>query len=153
MMQIEAQQAIVQTAGGTQTVNLPPGSVLITGQGGNPLIAESRKPGARNSLGDDIEVAAMGALGQVGSLLNRPANESTMTSPYLSSTNVTNGSTSIVGGILEGGFNALMESTQARQQQRQQEMQQRPNLWFVPAGQTVQVFVNAPVQMAIGQGV
>ncbi|MDX2244967.1 MAG: TrbI/VirB10 family protein [Leptolyngbyaceae cyanobacterium bins.302] len=149
MVQLEIVAAVAPDTQGSELIHIPTGSILIAGEDGKPLMAENYNPDRHRIARMDAQIALMGALGQVGALLNRPENESTTTSPYLSSTSITNGRSNILGGLLQGGFNALLGQTQQRQQQEIQTILQRPRIWFVPAGQPVQVFVNSSFQVSL----
>lgn len=149
MVQLEIVAAVAPGNRGNELIHIPTGTILIAGEGGKPLMAESYNPDRHRIAQMNAQIALMGALGQVGTLLNRPENESTTTSPYLSSSSITNGRSNILGGLLQGGFNALLGQTQQRQRQEIQTILQRPHIWFVPAGQPVQVFVNSSLQVSL----
>jgi hypothetical protein len=121
---------------------LPSEAIRITGDRGKPVLAKLKNLGRRRVARMEMETAVFGALGQVGQLLDRPRNESTTTSPYLSSTSTSNGDANIVGGVLQGAFGTLTPQVQQRHQQEMQNVLNRPKLWIVPAGQRLQVFVN-----------
>lgn len=147
LVQLSVQAVIVPTASGNQLVNIPQGVISIQGDGGNPLLAENyRNNGGR--LGQlNTRVAIIGALGKIGELLNRPSNVSTVSSPYISSTSVSNGQTNIIGGLLEGGFGALQQQVTQRDQEEIEDILSRPNVWYVPAGQPLQVFINSSFEV------
>jgi hypothetical protein len=149
LVELSVAALVVPTSQGNQVVNVPAGTVLIAGQNGTPLIAGNYTNTRKQLLNKDLGIALMGALGQVGTLLNRPLNESTSTSPYLSSTNVTNGSTNILGGLLQGGFGALRTQVSQRQQQDVQAILNRPNIWYVPSDRPVQVFINSSFEVRL----
>ncbi|MGG6269061.1 TrbI/VirB10 family protein [Leptolyngbya sp. AN03gr2] len=147
MMQLSIVQAVVPTSNGNQVIEIPAGTMFIAGEGGQPLVAKNHSPQGGEVAKRDIAIALMGALGQVGSLLNRPSNQTTTTSPYLSTTSISNGQSNLLGGILEGGFGKLADRISQRQQQQVEEILQRPNFWYVPAGQSLQIFIAAPVEV------
>ena len=149
LVELSVAALVVPTSQGNQVVNVPAGTVLIAGQNGTPLIAGNYTNTRKQLLNKDLGIALMGALGQVGTLLNRPLNESTSTSPYLSSTNVNNGSTNILGGLLQGGFGALQNQVSQRQQQDVQAILNRPNIWYVPSDRSVQVFINSSFEVRL----
>lgn len=148
MMELSVVEAVVPTSNGSQVIKIPAGTMFIAGEGGQPLIAKNHNPQRGEVARRDVEIALMGALGQVGSLLNRPSNQTTTTSPYLSTTSISNGQTNLLGGILEGGFGKLASQVSQRQQQQIQEILQRPNFWYVPAGQSIQVFTTSSVEVS-----
>lgn len=147
MMQLSIVQAVVPTSNGNQVIEIPAGTMFIAGEGGQPLVAKNHNPQGGEVAKRDITIALMGALGQVGSLLNHPSNQTTTTSPYLSTTSISNGQSNLLGGILEGGFGKLADRVSQRQQQQVEEILQRPNFWYVPAGQSIQVFTAASVEV------
>lgn len=147
LVQLSVQAVIVPTASGNQLVNIPIGVISIQGDGGNPLLAENyHNNGGR--LGQlNTQVAIIGALGKIGELLNRPSDTNTVSSPYISSTSVSNGQTNIIGGLLEGGFGALQQQVTQRDQEEIEDILSRPNVWYVPAGQPLQVFINSSFEV------
>lgn len=147
MMQLSVVQAVVATSNGNQVIEIPAGTMFIAGESGQPLVAKDHNPQRGEVARRDIGIALMGALGQVGSLLNRPSNQTTTTSPYLSTTSISNGQTNLLGGILEGGFSKLSSQISQRQQRQVEEILQRPNFWYVPAGHTIQVFTTSSVEV------
>jgi hypothetical protein len=149
LVELSVEAIVVPTDQGNRVVKVPPGAILVAGQNGSPLMAGNYTNPRKQLLGKDVGIALMGALGQVGTLLNRPLNESTTTSPYLSSTNISNGRTNILGGLLQGGFGALQNQISQRQQQEVQAILNRPNIWYVPMDRPVQVFINSPFEVRL----
>lgn len=147
MVQLSVVTVVAPTATGNQVVEIPSSSLLISGEKGNPLVAELQNPGRRGNFGRDMTTALLGGLGQVGTLLNRPANQTTVTSPYLSSTSIGNSQTNILGGVLQGAFSPLLEQTQKRHQQEIEAVLKRPNLWYIPAGKPILIFTNSSVEV------
>ena len=149
LVELSVGAIVVPTNQGNRVVNVPTGAIFVAGQDGSPLMAGNYTNTHMQLLGKDIGIALMGALGQVGTLLNRPLNESTTTSPYLSSTNVSNGRTNILGGLLQGGFGGLQNQVSQRQQQDVQAILNRPNVWYIPSDRPVQVFINSPFEVRL----
>lgn len=149
MVQLSVIAVVAPSVKGNQVVELPTGAIQIVGEAGKPLVAERQNPERGRLAGKDITVALLGALGQVGGLLNRPGNQTTTTSPYLSTTSISNGQTNILGGLLEGGFGKLADRVAQRQQQEIDQILKRPNLWYVPANRELTIFVSAPMEVAL----
>lgn len=149
LMQLSVIALVSPSSTGNQITEVPDGAITVTAAEGKPLVAESQNPQRKGVFGKDLSVALMGALGQVGSLLNRPGNQTTMTSPYLSTTSISNGQTNILGGLLEGGFGKLADRVSELQQHEIDEILKRPNLWYVPAGKSLMVFTNSPVEIVL----
>lgn len=149
LMQMSVIAVVSPTSKGNQVTQVPAGVITVTAAEGKPLIADNQNPQRRGLFGKDLSVALMGALGQVGSLLNRPGNQTTTTSPYLSTTSITNGNTNVLGGLLEGGFSKLADRVSARQQREIDEILKRPNLWYIPAGKPLMVFTNSAMEIGV----
>ena len=159
---------VVLVAGSTTTTILPVvvpdaetcGSLSITdamnafdwvcddaSRGANPIMAQNYHHSRGRIRGLNAQIALMGALGKVGELLNRPSSATTTSTPYISSTSVSNGDTNILGGLLEGGFNSLEQQVSQQNQQEIQDILSRPNVWYVPAGDGLQIFINSSFQV------
>lgn len=142
MIELSVTNVLVPTADGEQSIQVPPGALTITGDQGAPIVAKSEKTGNQNQFGQDLKMAALGALSQAGSAMNLPTSMTTTTSPYSSSTSVTNNNSNIVGAALQGAFGTLAQQQLQRSQQTTQSDQNRPTLWVVPKGQVLQITVN-----------
>jgi hypothetical protein len=149
LMQLSVISIVSPTSKGNQVTEIPAGVITVTAAEGRPLVAENQNPQRRGLFGKDLSVTLMGALGQVGSLLNRPSNQTTMTSPYLSTTSITNGNTNVLGGVLEGSFGKLVDRVSARQQREIDEILKRPNLWYIPAGKPLMIFTNSAMEIGV----
>ncbi len=128
-----------------QEYMLPPGAISIRGVDGQPLIAS--KWGDRDSAiaSGDISTFLFGSLSRVGQVLTQPDSQSSTTTSgfgFSSSTTNQSGGRNLLGAILDGGFTPLTQQILKRNEQRIQELTSRPDVWYVPAGTSVQVFVN-----------
>lgn len=148
LVELSIQSVIEPSANGNRLVSVPPGALMIQGDRGRPLMAENyhNNGGRINQL--NTQVGIIGALGKLGELLNRPSNTSTVSSPYLSSTSTSNNSTNILGGLLEGGFGSLQEQMTQQDQQEIKDILDRPNVWYVPEGASIQIFANSSFVVA-----
>ncbi|MEX0271577.1 TrbI/VirB10 family protein [Leptolyngbyaceae cyanobacterium UHCC 1019] len=147
MVQLSVSSVVIPSAAGSQIVQAPPGSLTITGEGGNPVMADNINR-ERGRFGKDLMVALTGALGQTGKLLNRPQSESVTSTPSLSSSNITNGKTDIGGALLEGAFGAVQKQMTDRNQQSAESNRNRTKVWRVPAGKQLQVQTNSIFEVA-----
>jgi hypothetical protein len=128
-----------------QEYMLPPGAISIRGVDGQPLMAS--KWGDRSSAiaSGDISTFLFGSLSRVGQVLTQPDSQSSTTTSgfgFSSSTTNQSGGRNLLGAILDGGFTPLTQQILKRNEQRIQELTSRPDVWYVPAGTSVQVFVN-----------
>lgn len=128
-----------------QEYMLPPGAISIRGVDGQPLMAS--KWGDRGSAiaSGDISTFLFGSLSRVGQVLTQPDSQSSTTTSgfgFSSSTTNQSGGRNLLGAILDGGFTPLTQQILKRNEQRIQELTSRPDVWYVPTGTNVQVFVN-----------
>ncbi|MDB9331170.1 TrbI/VirB10 family protein, partial [Nodularia spumigena CS-591/04] len=59
----------------------------------------------------------------------------------------TNNRRNIPAGILEGGLKSVVPQIAQRNQQAISQMMQRTNVWFIPAGKEVEIYVNRTMQL------
>ncbi|WP_017301637.1 TrbI/VirB10 family protein [Nodosilinea nodulosa] len=149
LVELSVIAVVIPTASGNQVVPIPAGAVLIQGDQGNPLMASEYNHDAGQIQSLDAGVALMGALGKVGEILNRPNSQTSTGSVFYSSSTTTNPAPNILGAVLEGGFDALHDQVSDRQQQEIKDILSRPNVWYIPAGQPVQVFTGTSFEVAL----
>ncbi|MFE4105941.1 TrbI/VirB10 family protein [Almyronema epifaneia] len=149
LVELSVIAVMIPTATGNQVVSVPVGAVLVQGEQGNPLMAEEYNHDAGRIQSLDASVALMGALGKVGEILNRPTSQTSTGSVFYSSSTTTNPPPNILGAVLEGGFDALHDQVSDRQQQEIEDILSRPNVWYIPADQPVQVFTGASFEVAL----
>jgi hypothetical protein len=129
---------------------LPPLALSIRGKGGQPLLAEAKQQGVGKRRQNQLGLMAVGALAQVGEVMNRP--ESVVQTintddSFRQTSSVTQGETSVVGAVLEGGLKPLTEQLTEQNQREIEAFNQRSPLWEVKAGTKVQVVVNRSFQL------
>ncbi len=149
LVELSVIAVVIPTAHGNQVVPIPAGDVLIQGEQGNPLMASEYNHDAGQIQSLDTGVALMGALGKVGEILNRPNSQTSTGSVFYTSSTTTNPAPNILGAVLEGGFDALHDQVSDRQQQEIKDILSRPNVWYIPAGQPVQVFTGTSFEVAL----
>ncbi|MGD2184389.1 TrbI/VirB10 family protein [Lusitaniella coriacea] len=126
---------------------LLPGAIAVRGENGEALVARRLQPGAVEMAARDRQIFLYGALSRLGAILNRPEEERSTSSTFGQSTTTRNGSPNILGAVLEGGFSPLVERLAERNQQAVEELLDRPDLWYVPGGEKVQIFVNRSFEL------
>jgi hypothetical protein len=149
LVQLSVIAVVRPSPSGNQVVPVPPGALLIQGTQGNPLMASQYNTEGDRLAGLDAGVALMGALSQVGEILNRPTSQTSTGSVFYSSSTTTNPAPNILGAALEGGFDALHEQVSERQEQQIEAILSRPHVWYIPAGQPVQVFTGTSFEVAL----
>jgi hypothetical protein len=85
------------------------------------------------------------ALAEVGKLTNSPTTTSSISSIGGSATVSTAPPPNYLGAAISGGFGILSETLNRRSQEAIEEIKTRPNVFFIPAGKELQVFVNQTV--------
>lgn len=128
---------------------LPPGVISLRGDNGKPLIAS--KWGGSGNTRIDATTTVLGAVAKIGQVINQPRREQQEEIGDIYSsrrrTMIERGEPNLLGAALEGGLNPLQQQIQQRNQRAAQELQNRPNLWYVQEGKKVQVFVNRSFDM------
>ncbi|MDY6897592.1 MAG: TrbI/VirB10 family protein [Cyanobacteriota bacterium] len=146
LVELQATQVVID---GKEYI-LPPSAIAIRGNSGKPLVA-SRFNSKKGELARrDAQTFAVGSLAKVGKVLNQPKEEQISTSSGFGGTNsfssIRRGRENILGAVLEGGFEPLTQQILKRNQQALQELQRQGDVWYVNAGNNVQVFVNQSFQ-------
>ena len=121
--------------------------IAIRGKGGNPLIAERYGNIGRDIASNDIEQFFVGALANVGTVLNRPNSQVITNGTFGSSSNTEFGDRNILGAILEGGAEDLSERMAERNEERLNEIRSRGVIYYLPEGKEVQFYVNSEFQL------
>jgi Bacterial conjugation TrbI-like protein len=123
----------------------PGGSIVIRDDQGGLLIGEDYFKRNENIASRDMWSVFTGALGNVGRILNQPTStvSSSINGGILNNSSVvSNRDPNIFGAVLEGGFRDLSGVLSQRNQQAIQELAGRPNVYQIPKGRGVRVFVN-----------
>jgi Bacterial conjugation TrbI-like protein len=123
----------------------PTGSIVIRNDQGGLLIGEDYFRRDEQIANRDFNTVLAGALGNVGRILNQPISSysSTVAVGIPSNTNVvTNRDPNILGAVLEGGFRDISTVWSQRNQQEIQALASKPNVYQIPKGRGVRVFVN-----------
>ncbi len=122
----------------------PTGSIVIRDDQGGLLIGEDYFKRDEHTANRDLLGVFAGALGNVGRILNQPSSTfSNNNGPFGGSSSViTNRDPNLVGAVLEGGFKDLSSVWSQRNQQAIQELAGRPNIYQIPKGRGIRVFVN-----------
>jgi hypothetical protein len=121
----------------------PPAGMLTIRNDQNGLIVGQDYFQRGNQIaGRDSMIFVTDALGTVGRVLNQPTSTFTSTGLNGTVTSSNNGQPNIVGAILEGGFRNLPTTWSQRNQQAIQEIASKPNVYQLPKGSSVRVFVN-----------
>ncbi|MBW4668989.1 MAG: TrbI/VirB10 family protein [Cyanomargarita calcarea GSE-NOS-MK-12-04C] len=144
MVQLEVVSVISRIDGNLTEKSLPKGALKISSPQGRPLIASKYPDKSGAIAGMDVGIFALGGINKAAELFNRP--ESTLSINGTNVINQNNTKPNIVTGVLEGGLSTVVPQITVRNQQAISEMMTRGNIWFLPAGTQVEVFVNQTTQ-------
>ncbi len=123
----------------------PVGMLTVRDEQNGLLVGEDYFRRNEQIASRDSMTVLTGALGRVGQVLTQPA--STVSSVGLGSTTVvTNQSPNILGAVLDGGFSSLPATWSQRNQQALQEIASKPNVYQIPQGRSVRIFVNQTLE-------
>ncbi|MEC4819161.1 MAG: hypothetical protein SAK29_38690 [Scytonema sp. PMC 1069.18] len=162
MVQLNVIAMVSKEKNGTlKEVKLPPGAMKIRAPQGRPLLASKYPKSSGTIASMDTALFALGGLGQIGDILNRPeqrtepvctitrgvdrdGNETDDNNRTEVCTTVTrtDQQRNIGAAILEGGMKSLVPQITLRNQQAVNEMITKGNIWYLPVGTEVEVFAN-----------
>ena len=120
----------------------PPNAITLRGAEGAPLVADKYFDHGSEISGMDAASFITSALAEVGKLTNSPTTTSSISSIGGSATVSVAPPPNYLGAAISGGFGVLSETLNRRSQQAIEEIKTRPNVFFIPAGKELQVFVN-----------
>jgi hypothetical protein len=120
----------------------PPNAISIRGAEGSPLVADKYFDRGSEISGMDVASFITSALAEVGKLTNSPTTTSSISSIGGSATVSVAPPPNYLGAAISGGFGILSETLNRRSQQAIEDIKTRPNVFFIPAGKELQVFVN-----------
>ncbi|MEO0771373.1 MAG: hypothetical protein AAFY72_18460, partial [Cyanobacteria bacterium J06649_4] len=141
LVTLQVESVVLPADSAYTDISLNPSSLQIRGADGEPLIASAYRGDEREMRDLELDAALIGALGGIGRVLTQPDSESTAIGPGGSISTTNNGNPNILGGILDGAAQAVIAPRQERLRQEASEISQRPNVWYVPAGQEIEVLV------------
>jgi Bacterial conjugation TrbI-like protein len=159
-LQMDVVKVIIPNNNNLTEKSLPQNAITIRAPQGKPLIASqfSNQGGSLVGLAD-VGAFVLNGLGRAGQIYNSPETRiecvpSSTTTQGANGTVVTNNcfSTSdskrnILAGVLEGGATNIANQISQRNQQNFSKRQaQRTNVWFLPAGKEIEVYVNQTTQ-------
>lgn len=130
-------------------------ALTIRGSGGRPLIA-NQFPGKGSSFGNDATLFVLGGIQKAAELYNRPRSRLVPITSISQSNGVTTSTTTtvlqddstrnITAGALDGGIRNVIPEITRRNQQGMSRRMDKTNIWFLPAGAELQLFVNQEMQ-------
>jgi hypothetical protein len=140
MVDLEVVSVISLEDGKVKEKNLPKGALKIRYPQGKPLIASKFPNNGKAIAGMDTGLFVLGGISKAAELANRP--DSTLNINGNNVITQTNPRPNILTGVLEGGLSTVVPQITIRNQQAISEMNTRSNIWVIPRGKEVEVYVN-----------
>jgi hypothetical protein len=146
LVQLDVVKVILTDQGKLIERDLPRNALMIRASQGKPLMAK-RFPDRGSSIASmDLGLFVLGGLGKAAELINRSESQVVTTSGSSTIVSNTNPQRNILAGALEGGMNTVVPQIAQRNQQAISQMTQQTNIWFLPAGTAVDIYVNQAMQ-------
>jgi hypothetical protein len=146
LLQLNVVKVVSKNDGTLTERSLPRNAIIVRAPQGRPLMA-SQFPNQSSSISSmDLGLFFLGGLGKAAELINQTQSQIVTTSTTGTIVSNTNPSPNILAGVLDGGINTIVPQIAQRNQQAIAQMMQRTNIWFLPAGTEVEVYVNQLLQ-------
>ena len=147
LLQLAVKKVILSVNNNPTEITLPKNAITVRAIEGKPLIA-SQFPNQVSSITSmDAGLFILGGLGKAAELFNRTQSQVVTTSQAGSIVSNNNPQRNILAGVMEGGTSSVVPQIAQRNQQAIAQMMQRTNIWFLPAGTEVEVYVNQLLQL------
>lgn len=146
LVQLKVVKAIAKDSNGMTENSLPPNAIVIRGTQGRPLVAKQYPNRGSSIAGMDIGLFVLGGLGKAAELMNRTDSQVVSTSAGSTVVTTNNPQRNMIAAALEGGMNTVVPQIAQRNQQAISEMMQRTNVWFLPAGTEVEIYINQTME-------
>ncbi|MBD2445905.1 hypothetical protein H6G76_01795 [Nostoc sp. FACHB-152] len=145
LVQLNVNKIVTVDKGNVIQKALPNNAITIRGVRGKPLIA-NKFPNSSGSIASmDLGVFILGGIGKAAELYNRTDSRVVFTN-NTSYVDNSNPKRNIVAGLFEGGFNSVIPQISQRNQQAIAQLSQQTNVWLIPAGKEVEIYVNQLLQ-------
>ena len=147
LMQLEIVKIMMRENGELVQKSLPQDTLMIRGKSGKPLIAKQFSNNGSSTALMDAGLFGLGGLSKAAELINRTESEVvTGENGTVAVTNV-NRNPSLAAGVLEGGMKTVVPQITRRNQRAISEMSRKTNIWFLPPGKEVEIFVNQETEI------
>lgn len=124
---------------------IPKNALAIRASKGKPLIA-NQFPNQSGSIATmDAGLFVLGGIGKAAELFNRVEQRVVLRDDD-NYREYDYPDPNIAAGVLEGGLKSVVPSISRRNQRAISEMMRRSNVWFLPAGKEVEIYVNQEIQ-------
>lgn len=146
LLQLNVVKVISEDNGELIERSLPSNALMVRAPQGKPLVADKYPNQGSSIAGMDLGLFVLGGIGKGAELYNRTESRVTIGDGSTVVTN-SNNRRNIPAGVLEGGLNSVVPQISQRNQQAIARMMQQTNVWFIPAGKEVEIYVNRTMQL------
>jgi hypothetical protein len=145
LVQLNVTKIILQNGNNPIERSLPKNAMILRAPQGRPLIANQYPNRGGSIAWMDAGLFVLGGLGKAAELSNRTDSQVTTNNGGTVITN-SNPKRNVLAGILEGGMNTVVPQIAQRNQQAISQLSQKSNIWFLPAGKEIEVYINQSMQ-------
>jgi hypothetical protein len=128
-------------------LNIPTDAISILAVEGGYPVARAEDSSERQLRNIDRQQAMLGAMSGAGEFLTRPESETSVVGLGGSSFSRNYGSGSILGSILSGAANQLLQSRSNRLEEEADQLTERPTIWSIEQGRQLQLFITQEIQL------
>jgi Bacterial conjugation TrbI-like protein len=146
LLQLNVVKVILPNNNNPIEKSLPPNAMIIRGTKGKPLIANQYPNRGGSIAWMDAGLFVLGGLGKAAELSNRTESQVVTTNAGGTIISNSNPRRNVLAGVLEGGMTTIVPQIAQRNQQAISQLSQRTNVWFLPAGKELEVYVNQSMQ-------
>jgi hypothetical protein len=128
-------------------LNIPAEAMSILAVEGGYPVARAENSSERQLRNIDRQQAMLGAMSGAGEFLTRPESETSVVGIGGSSFSRDYGSGSILGSILSGAANQMLQSRSNRLEEEAEQLTDRPTIWSIEQGRPLQLFITQEIQL------
>ncbi|MDZ8084161.1 MAG: TrbI/VirB10 family protein [Nostoc sp. DedQUE12b] len=127
---------------------LSPGTISVLGEAGSPLAARPYDDKGSEIAKYDTTLGTIAGLAKVGEIINQPDEEVTEDLPLGGTrTRSRNNNRNLGAAFLEGAFGKLGETVSKRTERATDEINRRPNVWYVPKDTKITIKVDRSIKL------
>ncbi|MCC5605060.1 TrbI/VirB10 family protein [Nostoc favosum] len=127
---------------------ISPGTISVLGEAGSPLAARPYDNKGSEIAKYDTTLGTIAGLAKVGEIINQPDEEVTEDLPLGGTrTRSRNNNRNLGAAFLEGAFGKLGETVSKRTERATDEINRRPNVWYVPKDTKITIKVDRSIKL------
>jgi hypothetical protein len=127
---------------------LSPGTISVLGEAGSPLVARPYNDKGPEIAKYDATLGTIAGLAKVGEIINKPDEEVTEDLPLGGTrTRSRNNKRNLGAAFLEGAFGRLSETVSKRTERATDEINRRPNVWYIPKNTKITIKVDRSIKL------